>query len=154
MALRGVPGFPQADLGTPTPGSGPAFARKDTVRSSRCAQPCSALQKTAAHGSMHQHQQPSTATTTKKGWETRSREIIRLFPQHQAPTATTALFSLLPSRGKVSRRAEMLISPDTHLPHECQLTWILCPAVLGPEPGSILRKRHTIQQNRGLSNPS
>lgn len=48
----------------------------------------------------------------------------------------------------------MLISPDTRLPHECQLTWILCPAVLGPEPGSILRKRHTIQQNRGLSNPS
>lgn len=138
------PAFHIPALGTPTRGSG-------TARSSGCARPRPArpFQKLLP---MEARSNSSTSTTSKDGGS-RSRDIITLFPRHQAPAATTALFSLLPSRGKVSRRAGMLISPDTRLPQECHLTWILCPAVLGPEPGSILRKRHTIQQNRALSSP-
>lgn len=76
----------------------------------------------------------------------------------RVPAAIPELFFHLPSRGKVSRRAEMLFNVcQRQLAiwplQKHQQTWILCTAVLGLKPGPIPRTRHTMQSDGWLRNP-
>lgn len=93
------------DLCTPAPSSGVGFAPNVMMGSGGRAQPFPLLLPAETCSTFCKRK-------SKKGWETGSSEIIKQFSWHQVPAVIRELFFLLPSGGKVSRRAEMLMEPD------------------------------------------